>query len=115
MKIEFISLLERDFQSSFNVKNFKVSLEYVTQNKDRFMLVTKCKNKCFSLFNKASFTNIVSSYLVNYQNRAQQDSSLYDLVLLDSDKGVPQIFAHATANRKGAGKFRLGHFHLFNS
>lgn len=43
MKLEFISLLEREYKLTLSVKNFKVSLEYVTQNKDRFMLITKSK------------------------------------------------------------------------
>ena len=43
MKLEFISLLEREYHMTQNVKNFKVSLEYATLNNDRIMLVTKCK------------------------------------------------------------------------
>lgn len=43
MKLEFVSLLERQYNLSANVRKYKVTLEYVTANLDRLMLVTKCK------------------------------------------------------------------------
>ncbi|XP_023293655.2 uncharacterized protein LOC111676883 [Lucilia cuprina] len=84
MKLEFVSTLEREYNFTQKVKNFKVSLEYATHNSDRIMLVTK---------------------LLNTQNKELNDSSLYDLVLLEPDQKGPQIFAYVVANRKGAGTF----------
>ncbi|XP_075159732.1 putative helicase senataxin [Haematobia irritans] len=81
MKLEFVSLLERQYNQTANVKKYRVSLEYVTGNLDRLMLVTK----------------------FNYKNRQEFDSSKYDLVILESNKMNTDLFAYLTSTRKAAG------------
>uniref|UniRef100_A0A1I8N6F5 FHA domain-containing protein n=1 Tax=Musca domestica TaxID=7370 RepID=A0A1I8N6F5_MUSDO len=81
MKLEFVSLLEREYNLTSKVKKYKVALEYVTTNANRLMLVTK----------------------FNYQNRQQLDSSKYDLVILESNKMNANMFGYLTSTRKGAG------------
>ncbi|KAM7357882.1 putative helicase senataxin [Cochliomyia hominivorax] len=84
MKLEFLSFLEREYNTTQHLKKFKVSLEYATHNKDRLMLVTK---------------------FANNQSKELTDNSLYDLVILETDKRAPPIFAYMVANRKGAGSY----------
>lgn len=43
--------------------------------------------------------------VANNQGKEINDSSRFDLVILESDKRGPQIFAYVVAYRKGAGKF----------
>ncbi|XP_013106748.2 probable helicase senataxin [Stomoxys calcitrans] len=81
MKLEFASLLERQYNQTSHIKKYKVNLEYVTTNLDRLMLVTK----------------------FNYQNRKEMDSAKYDLVILESKQINTDMFAYLTSTRKAAG------------